>query len=386
MYATKDPRKLHLRVAEESTEQTLWEHLAWFARSFPTDEDCLEALLIAAKINTTDCHHCHSGRIEREHGSRTGVCISCNRATYVTAGTFFDHMRRPRTWWCVIVTLASKLKFSAKSLWDFLGGSYFTIWRVIQNVAKAIETQMTELTLAIASGEFLPAICRRSKETPKGTHPRAEEQEARDGQPREGTFFDNGSQARRSQQEEEEEEEEVDDEAHKEALPSTAMDAPELSSDLESAVAASLSNASPTNFETLSVLTMIDAPMLSATLTLMQLAGTVVRVGGDHFMLRRGSAAGGANAVVRSCCQSHRDEAKSIIEKMIGHLKTVHRGISRKYLQRYACLYWCLYSQTWTLENILSACMEVGELEDLQITEYVSPLAINVLECSSAAS
>lgn len=407
MHAIK--KDLRFRVAE-SVEDPMLEHFRWFLETFPTDEDCLEALLSAAQINITDCHHC-AGKIRREYGARTGTCNSCRRVTYVTAGTFFDHMRRPRVWWCIIVTLASKLPISIKSINSFLGGSYFTVWRNVHNVAMAIEQQMTDLTLATTSGSFLPAICRRSKETSRRSHPRTEEQEAQGEQVRqrpetatpvapgpsprnrvanaspEPTLI-HGAQLANSS---------TDNSPISASAASANPSLPETSvgtnamrhieadnSDLESAVIESLAASGPSGFELLSVRTTIDAPRLSATLTLMQIAGTVVRLGGDQFMLAVGVAPATNTPIVTSCCPAHRDDALALIERVIEHLKTVHRGISRKYLQRYVCLYWCLTSNRWTLENILNACMNIGEVEGQEIVDYVSPLSINVLACTES--
>lgn len=374
MYAIKKPS--HLYVAE-STEDPVLEHFAWFASSFPTEEDSLEALLVAAKIDTETCHHCGEKTLERTYGSRTGTCSSCRRITFVTAGTFFDHMRKPRVWWCILVTLASKLPISIKCITDFLGVSYFGVWRNVHNVAMAIEQQMNELTLAITSGSFLPAVCRRSKETPRKAHPQTEEQEAQaelgsTTAAREGNATDDIPALHQT--------------AGNSVLSSTPLPGAVVENahvpDLESIVIQSLAASGTTAFEILSMRTAIDAPRLSATLSILEIDGAVVRLGGDHFRLSDGFLTIVETPVVNSCCSQHRDDALSLVQKIISHLKSVHRGISRKYLQRYACLYWCLTNDGWTLENLLSACLLLGEVEDHEITEYVSPLAIKVLACS----
>src|SRR5271166_3550472 len=87
------------RQADDDLE-LLWKQ---FNELFPTDDACLRELLrMVWGTETMACGHCNSTRVDQEEGGRTIKCGMCKKVTWLTAGTFFQHIKHPRAWLAAI--------------------------------------------------------------------------------------------------------------------------------------------------------------------------------------------------------------------------------------------------------------------------------------------
>ncbi len=66
-----------------------------FEKEFPTEEDCLTELFRIAGINI-QCRFCLCENLQVYENRRVAYCSNCWKETWFTAGTFLEHMKKPK--------------------------------------------------------------------------------------------------------------------------------------------------------------------------------------------------------------------------------------------------------------------------------------------------
>jgi transposase-like protein len=111
-----------------------------FLRRFATEQHCAEYLVRLRWPEGFVCPVC-GGRDVWRHARGLFECRSCGRQTSVTAGTLFDHTRKPlRLWFEIMWTVVGqKNGASAKNLQATMGlGSYETAWTWLHKLRRAM--------------------------------------------------------------------------------------------------------------------------------------------------------------------------------------------------------------------------------------------------------
>ena len=152
----------------------LWKQ---FNAEFPSEEDCIEAIYTKYNDQAMKCSFCGGSEIKREYGARTGQCTSCKKAVWITAGTFFHRMRRARPWLAAIWLIERGQGLSAGLLHRLVDIAPSTAWLLLKKLHLVINSALLNQPDRVceASANFLAVICKRSTETPAGSHPAAEQ-------------------------------------------------------------------------------------------------------------------------------------------------------------------------------------------------------------------
>lgn len=153
--------------------------IAWkkFSKKYKREEDCIEALYqMLHKQQAVRCGNCAASDLERPFGKRLGTCRTCRKEVSITAGTFFDSIRKVRPWLAAIWFLEQGVSISTNRFHKLLGIAYSTAWMMHRKISFVLNSWMdTEnQALVVDSQRFAPAICKRSRETPANQHPHAE--------------------------------------------------------------------------------------------------------------------------------------------------------------------------------------------------------------------
>lgn len=344
-------------AARESQKQTLLRHLKLFKSLFKTERACMRALL--SRLPTPVCGRCGSKSTGRSDAERIAICRDCGFRFSLTAGTFFDGIKRARPWLATIWLLENGVRFNINQLHSALEIAYSTAWEMYQRLTFVINKAMedAEELLFESSLFFESTFIRRSRATPANRHPIDEQAEIEKEQA-----------AKHSDS--------VDDDFNQ-------------LSDEEKEVLGVLSE-EPIHFDHLCQAVNLSVGTLMATLMMLELAGFVACLPGNRFQrlpgrARKRSANGSANSE-----QSLGDD-QSLLDNLrkvgIALIHEFHQGISRKYLQHYLAGFWCsLDRPRWAPGTLLQTCSQSSKVSRFQILSYVSPLKVKLATMASATA
>jgi hypothetical protein len=241
-------------------------------------------------------------------------------------------MRRPKPWLAIIWFFERGIVVSGWKLHELSGIAQSSAANLLRKFATVIRELLSDDVAAVSSALFVSVISKRSRETPAGKHPRAEEEFAStfstgkklhsDAEKKTVSFPHDQSQPPLPARYENED----GAEAH-------SCDEPDIVSDMERQVYALLTE-NPMHFDALSYQTELPSGSLSAALTMLELDGLIERSVGDYFSRKRRKPPN-KDAIADSRVVISQQAAERVSEIM-DFVSTTWRGISRKYLQNYA--------------------------------------------------
>ena len=149
-----------------------------FNERFPTNKDCLKELhrqVHAAGI--IKCGSCGNTAVEETDSGRAVRCKSCRTKTWLTAGTFFHRVRLPKAWLAAIWFMEHGIILSSSQFHKVAGIAQSSALQIFKKLTMVMQSQMGENAPEVASANFRPVFCKRSRLTPAGEHPSAEQEE-----------------------------------------------------------------------------------------------------------------------------------------------------------------------------------------------------------------
>ncbi|MGH9548833.1 MAG: hypothetical protein ACRD3W_05625, partial [Terriglobales bacterium] len=216
--------------------------------------------------------------------------------------------------------------------------AYDSAWHIFKKIATVIESEREFERDLVPTAAFMDIFFRRSRETPAGEHPSAEQR--RFDQP-------------------------------------VAQDTTEPQmSEAERAVYGLLSE-EPISANDLGRSAGISVADLSVHLVGLEMAGLARRMPGDRFIRSEIAAA----SDTRNRNQWSRD-TEHVIDQIVDFVEMVRKtfnGVSRKYVQKYLALYWSICQpQRWQPASLLKSCLKHGLVSKEQILNYVSPAQVKI--------
>lgn len=344
---------------------------AWqqFESRFPTENDCWGELCARLEANgQAKCSYCGSKDLDKFSQARVRKCKTCNKKTWLTAGTFFNRIRLARPWLAAIWLMEHGVVISSLKLRALVGIAQSSALHILKKVATVIQSHFGENAADFQSADFHAVFCKRSRLTPAREHP-VKEQEA----------MENYLQTNLHSHLEVDRTNPIKSEPGQTTLPDIEFLIEPLTEETtienllkgrEKEVYRHLSK-EPILFDALCGLTKMSVSELSSTLTMLELAGAIERLPGDQY--------------VRYICKQigkkyfggTTSQSAKAVSDFINFVRARFHGISRKYLQLYLALHWCSVARTqWCNSSLLKACLEFGPISYNQILSYVSPLIV----------
>lgn len=369
-----------------SKEESL--NLVWrqFINRFPEDSDCLRELYkIEAACDMQFCPECKSTNTEIQHNNRRLKCLSCNKITWLTAGTFFNRIRRAKPWLAAIWLLGHGVNISVARFHKLVGIAYSTAFVIFKKLTIVIYNNMEKEYETLSSALFSNLFCKRSRETPAKAHPVEEEAAAIETQNHQ--LFTHTNTEHKTEQElllsaasEFEEEEELKKHSPDKTLehqsPAKNEDPSNTLSDKEKLVYDCLSD-EPLHFDTICSRTSLSAGDLAATLTILEFSDLIKTLPGGRYIRLTLSAPPTATSNPDYLPDSR---LKTAVLNFMDFVRYYFQGISRKYLQNYLSAYWCYQSRDyWQPDSLLKACWQSHSITYAEILEYISPKLIKMM-------
>lgn len=320
-----------------------------FRARFKTEEDGFEEIFRRLnEENPVSCHHCGSVDLTHEYGSRVVHCNACGKPTWFTAGTFFERIRSALLWLLTIFLTEKGIVISAAELARQAGVASSTAQVTLKKILFVAQVKMGSVsTKEMYSSEFISVICKRSRETPAGAHPRNEEDEMEKRANKEKTRF--------------------------QPFEGADDDIPIELNTLQKEIYELLSE-EPIHVDLLCAKTGRPAGDISAGTVLLELSGLAKYKPGDWWVRHS----------PKKKKKLAEDKARqSVACTIMSFISETFHGISRKYLQFYLAAYWCKTDQeTWQSTSLLKECCRFGAIAYQVILRYISPLEVIVFASS----
>jgi hypothetical protein len=353
--------------------------LSNFDALYPDDQLSTVALAERPESDILRCRHCASKNVEKNDGGRFIKCMECWKKTWLTAGTFFEYVKRPRAWLAAIWLREHCVFMSASEFHKLFGIALSSALNIFKKLGMVIDHAANhDDVLAISSRVFRQAIGKRSRLTPAREHPSAEQNEVEKQENGEspdcrsaGASFaseskpSSGGKSRCQQS------------SQLEEIGADVFDVDETT-DLEKTIYGLLSH-EPVYVETLCQRTTIRASELLSAITMLQLKGLVMQVGGNKFVRAEQIR---QDPMTCSLSSLSALQTKKIVDSVIEFVRGRFHGISRKYLQLFLAEYWCYMDRgRWCRGRLLSACQQSDHVSDVEVFSYETPAVVSVAVC-----
>ncbi len=318
------------------------------------DERICQAISLqwCVKLGFIACTHCNHHHVVTGELQRMYLCDECRKEIWVTAGTFFDHVRRFRPYLATIYLYEHGVVLSGSDLSKVLGASQSTVDKITKKLAILIAESMLCSKIEVSSARLSTLVSRRSTETPARQAPIAEEVEL---------------QKRLA--------------LNKPNLAKQEFKGPSMSN-AESTILDLLSE-EPQTFQSLIELSKLTCAELSASVTLLELRGLAKGLPGDRFIKTDEPL-----QTVQEEINTTKTGIKyrKIAEKFIQFVRERFQGVSRKYLQLYAAIFHVYEDRKrWGSESILRLCARSRHVSYYEIKSFVTPAMVKFVQCKSAS-
>jgi hypothetical protein len=316
---------------------------------FPTEEDCMSDILKRLELSEAiKCPNCGCKNIKRiEDDNRTGTCKSCSTTVWLTAGTFFDHMKAPRAWHAAIWLKERGAIFNNKQFHELVGIASSSTWNILKRIEIVIKSHMDSDNSSVPSALFTDVYGRRSRMTPKEVHPSYEEEDSvKDVAPKEKTH--------------------------------EGTSKPDLS-EFEQELYDLLSE-KPVHCDALMQQLQQPISEILSGLTILEVAGLVNATGGGRYARTNpewnGRSSSNGHSTARPASTLGNETS---VKPIIDFIKSVFQSVSRKYVQLYTATHWLHIDRTtWGTDSLFQACVKFRDICEEEILDFVSPSMVMI--------
>lgn len=336
----------------------LQESFARFEAEFP-DETVATAFALAwvVKVRKITCSLCGTPNKPKEIHDRKFPCSNCKKPVWITAGTMFEKVTYFRPWLAAFWLLERGIKINPWEFHDLLGIHSHTADAIFKQVSLRLLMLLLQGPSAVVpSSVFLPIFHRRSRETPAGEPPAAEETRAREL-------------------------------AKKQSQPTTQQFVPHLKpivshsepvlDENEKLTLGSIST-TPISFDQLCGRVALSVGDLSAALISLELKGAVFRLPGDRYVRENLQSLVAANSLHLDSIVPDKG-AQATVKAFIKYIRTRHQGVSRKYVQLYIPLFDLLENhQNWKKGTLLKLAINSKKIRYEDIRDFVTDLQVAI--------
>ncbi len=344
-----------------------------FLKLFPDDKHCLEKIVSCLKKTgwRFSCRRCGSEVLSRRFGERRYFCQDCNYRGWILAGTFFEFIRKSQLWLGATWFFEKGIPINAWQFHELAKCAYSTALMIFRKLASVLyeNLEAVESTDSIDSANFVSLYWKRSNQTPKGEHPNMEQiyfEQSDD-------FMKDGDSSNLALKNSESSDFKQFD------LKPCDLNSAELQNDesketvnlsAEESAILKLLSYEKIHFDHICTRSGFMPGVVVASLTCLELKYLVEQHSGDYFTLK--------SKPLRSRQQSKFDSLIDIpiekIESFLQFIKSHIHGVSRKYLQFYLAIYWCMQDRhRWYLDQLLEACCKSNFKSSRLLFEYVTP-------------
>ncbi|MDX2106887.1 MAG: hypothetical protein SFY67_10840 [Candidatus Melainabacteria bacterium] len=321
--------------------------LAWrkFQQTFPSDEHCLEKIISGlVKIGWEfTCSRCFSKALKRKFGERRYFCSDCHYKGWILAGTFFEFIRKSRLWLGAIWLFENGIQINAWQFHRLADCAYSTALMIFRKIGFVLNENLESYENAkkTLSENFLSLFWKRSNQTPRGEHP-VMEQDCCD---------------------------QLDMLTNEESIDLTEKN--EQLTEEQNAIMRLVSE-NKVHFDQICSSLQLLSGQIMGELTLLELDDLIERHPGNFFTQKSKKSTKELNNILREAKLPRQQ-----IDAFCDFVKSQIHGISRKYLQVYLAIFWCVEDRKrWSSEKLLQACCRSNFKSSRLLFQYVTPFEV----------
>jgi hypothetical protein len=355
-------------ISRARNKARLVEFAAAFNSRFPTDADAEPELRrLHLRAGLIKCPRCGCADIMPcEFAFRkVGFTCICGIKIRWSEHTFARGIRRPRIYLAYLMLTEQQIFISSSQFAKIFNCAQSSALMASKKIARVITDCLDEAVQLAPSSLLGASIGKRSTETPAGMPPAAEELEFEKS---EDISIDMPA-AQNTDEDTAATEDEV--ERWRSIL------GVDILSGKEKQVHSLLSD-KPLHFDWIIHHTGVDAGNLSAAVTMLEMANIVVRLPGDHYMLKP-KPEDKLAAIERKFGVKIDSRLDGTISTITDFIKNAYHAISRKCLQLYVSLVWCQqHPERWRHGGLIDVCLRHAWIKDSDVHEYITPRLVRV--------
>lgn len=375
----KNKDKNSANNSKSSRKEFLLQCAKEFDNLYPDEYSHIKSLsiLAGAKIFNTGtkekpkCPNCKSTNTQLKNKYRLLVCKSCRRKTCITAGTFFQGIKKPMAWNMAIWFYKTGTPINAAELSTLSGIKISSASEILKKIALVVcEAFMNRDTL-VSIHYFKKSITKRSLLTPALKRPSEE-------------LEDLLNKAANQAQEEEPDQTQEYLERGEENKETSIQEISNEISDEDSNIL-KLIKKEPTSLETLCDELDLPVSRILASLTVLELYGYITSLFGDRYCLKTKSedVARGVSKIANNPNQNFADKISNSLKiqanKIVDFTREIFSGISRKYLQLYVALFWFSLKKREILDDEINLTFQKSApVTHNELRGYNSPIIVTV--------
>jgi hypothetical protein len=336
----------------------LQESFAEFEAEFP-DEAAATAYALAwvVRVRQTICNICSTVNVPKEIHERKFPCLKCKKPVWITAGSMFEGVTYFRPWLAAFWFLERGIKINPWQFRELMGIHWFTADSIFKEVALSLLTLFQQGdSVTVPSSVFVSVYRRRSRETPAGEPPVAEETRARE-------LAQKRSQSITRQQS---------------PRPKSIVSHSELDIDENEKQIFDMISATPCSFDLLCERAALSVGELSAVLMSLELKGAVFRLPGNRYV--RENLQSLVAAKLRHVDSTVSDKGtRATVKAFIKDILARHGGVSRKYVQLFVPLFVLLeHHKSWEKGTLLKLAINSKKIRYDDILDFVTDLEVAI--------
>lgn len=318
-----------------------FEYMKIFDAKYSNERDCeVSAIQLVCPTGVIICVRCgHPHQIiDLENPQRMYICQRCKKEIWVTGNTFFDHVHEFRPYLATVELLEQGITLTPGELRILLEISQTTANSIFKKISIRVAELFESSDTSVPTKRLLNVVMKRSRETPAREHPIEEETAMQKKHDDEFSNQDNSSDP------------------------------------TENAVLNLISG--PTSVDKLCEQLNIDYSTISVALTMLELRNLIIRLPGDRYEKCKASTNGNS--------KGKSDESNNCVGRFVvsflGFVEEIFQGISRKYLQLYAALFWIsIDRERWKDGKLLSFLIRSRHVRRKELRAFVTPLEMKFI-------
>lgn len=336
---------MHTHRSEDKELMSVWKK---FEHLIPNEAEAVEEVYkILFDDRNAVCFHCGFKKNIRAYGYRYFKCSLCKKRTWFTSGTFFHRMKSLRPILAALWMLENRVSINAFKFHKLLGLGYSAALQTFRKVACLVSSGLNGSLELVPSTEFATIVSRRSKETRAKEHPITEIEDSKQA------FYAEYS--------------ETDDTQKQKALSRP---------DSEAKIYEILTE-SPLNEDEICAITSLPPGGVSASLVMLQMDGLIDSLPGNRYVKYDDAPESDPLKIHRN--SSTKAQSGQNAQAALAFIQERHRGISRRYLQFYACMQWFHDDIiNWFPGSLIEACKTGSNTAWGKIRSYISPYLIQI--------
>jgi DprA winged helix domain len=359
MMSLKLSTKEHVAaLREENCElaRVLYDELR---EKFSSREACLAELCRTFQVEQR-CNSCFSLDVEVIENGRAGKCFQCKNTTWFTSGTILEHIKKPEARLAAIFLTSSGVVLNSVNFSKLVHISQSSALGILNWLRITVLPLLSPNSELVHSSHFSLVFCRRSRETPAGAHPVAEQQAMEE---MEASLTAQSSAS-------DKDDKSVDDKIEPTTVPGNNIEASQIE-ELESQRILHLLalTTESLSFDQIHNNSTVEVGTMSALLTRLEMNDQVKRLPGDYYLRN----------IPKPKPAIPNKQIVDAIADFIHFVESYFGGISRRYLQPYLAAFWIYKAASNPAHN--RAILQIHNLQQAvnfnSVKDFVTPLWVN---------